>query len=377
LNGRKVDAEKGCMLKAEMAKKNLHTKRGLGEQQKNGGFSAYEAFYSVPPTHPYSNDLLLSPSTESNNDFYSDLLLMGSPPPSSVNSAFISRSHSVDARAADLFVKPSTSNNRFNIGRFPQASFSSDSLDYLSKSTPNDRNSFPLMNSFFNNNSNNHHHNSNTNNHKIASHPISPPLPPSTSTGLSRVIEEKFFKDSLRSPTTPISPLSSSPPTSGYRSLNNMILNSASSNPADQNPPCNTLYVGNLPPNTNEEELRLMFSKCLGYKRLSFKNKSNGPMCFVEFDDAIYAAQALQDLQGNPLSNSIKGGIRLSFSKNPLVSVFFLSLSLFLFTILFFQGVRQNPYTVNNNNSNNYFNNTFNSYRRESITTSAFDPQLS
>jgi RNA recognition motif-containing protein len=156
-----------------------------------------------------------------------------------------------------------------------------------------------------------------------------------------------------------------------------MILNSASSNPADQNPPCNTLYVGNLPPNTNEEELRLMFSKCLGYKRLSFKNKSNGPMCFVEFDDAIYAAQALQDLQGNPLSNSIKGGIRLSFSKNPLVSVFFLSLSLFLFTILFFQGVRQNPYTVNNNNSNNYFNNTFNSYRRESITTSAFDPQLS
>jgi RNA recognition motif-containing protein len=92
-----------------------------------------------------------------------------------------------------------------------------------------------------------------------------------------------------------------------------------SSNPADQNPPCNTLYVGNLPPNTNEEELKTMFSKCPGYKRLSFRNKSNGPMCFVEFEDAIYAAQALQDLHGNPLSNSVKGGIRLSFSKNPLV----------------------------------------------------------
>jgi RNA recognition motif-containing protein len=50
----------------------------------------------------------------------------------------------------------------------------------------------------------------------------------------------------------------------------------------DQNPPCNTLYVGNLPMDASEEELRLMFSACAGYKRLCFKNKSNGPMCFVE-----------------------------------------------------------------------------------------------
>ncbi|OAD09082.1 hypothetical protein MUCCIDRAFT_120404, partial [Mucor lusitanicus CBS 277.49] len=125
----------------------------------------------------------------------------------------------------------------------------------------------------------------------------------------------------LNSLSTP--PKSSSPPpppgilspTTSYRSLGGMLV--GSSNPADQNPPCNTLYVGNLPPNTNEDELRSMFSKCPGYKRLSFRNKSNGPMCFVEFDDAIYAAQALQDLHGNPLSNSVKGGIRLSFSKNP------------------------------------------------------------
>jgi hypothetical protein len=50
----------------------------------------------------------------------------------------------------------------------------------------------------------------------------------------------------------------------------------------DQNPPCNTLYVGNLPMDASEEELRQMFSQCAGYKRLCFKNKSNGPMCFVE-----------------------------------------------------------------------------------------------
>ncbi|KAK5998847.1 Cell wall integrity protein scw1 [Cladobotryum mycophilum] len=70
-------------------------------------------------------------------------------------------------------------------------------------------------------------------------------------------------------------------------------------NPADQNPPCNTLYVGNLPMDTSEEELKAMFSKQRGYKRLCFRTKANGPMCFVEFEDC-------------------QGGIRLSFSKNPL-----------------------------------------------------------
>jgi hypothetical protein len=86
----------------------------------------------------------------------------------------------------------------------------------------------------------------------------------------------------------------------------------------DQNPPCNTLYVGNLPMDASEDELRSMFVQCAGYKRLCFKNKSNGPMCFVEFEDVQYATQALFQLYGNPLSNSTKGGIRLSYSKNPL-----------------------------------------------------------
>jgi RNA recognition motif-containing protein len=89
-------------------------------------------------------------------------------------------------------------------------------------------------------------------------------------------------------------------------------------NPADQNPPCNTLYVGNLPIDTSEEELKAMFSKQRGYKRLCFRTKQNGPMCFVEFEDVTFATKALNDLYGQPLHNSVKGGIRLSFSKNPL-----------------------------------------------------------
>ncbi|KAK5170351.1 cell cycle RNA binding protein whi3 [Saxophila tyrrhenica] len=89
-------------------------------------------------------------------------------------------------------------------------------------------------------------------------------------------------------------------------------------NPADQNPPCNTLYVGNLPIDTSEDELKAIFSKQRGYKRLCFRTKQNGPMCFVEFEDVSFATKALNELYGHPLSNSIKGGIRLSFSKNPL-----------------------------------------------------------
>lgn len=89
-------------------------------------------------------------------------------------------------------------------------------------------------------------------------------------------------------------------------------------NPADQNPPCNTLYVGNLPIDTSEEELKAIFSKQRGYKRLCFRTKQNGPMCFVEFEDVSFATKALHELYGQPLHNSVKGGIRLSFSKNPL-----------------------------------------------------------
>lgn len=94
--------------------------------------------------------------------------------------------------------------------------------------------------------------------------------------------------------------------------------NLPAANPADQNPPCNTLYVGNLPVNTTEDELKNLFSRQRGYKRLMLKPKPQGPMCFVEFEDIDFATKALADLYGRNLSNSVKGGIRLSFSKNPL-----------------------------------------------------------
>ncbi|TFK43837.1 hypothetical protein BDQ12DRAFT_695859 [Crucibulum laeve] len=99
-------------------------------------------------------------------------------------------------------------------------------------------------------------------------------------------------------------------------------------NGVDQNPPINTLYVGNLPTSPPpmgfpqdylEESLRDLFSTRPGFRRLCFRHKSNGPMCFVEFEDVHFATKALNDLYGHTLKGMIKGGgIRLSYSKNPL-----------------------------------------------------------
>ncbi|KAK4155339.1 hypothetical protein C8A00DRAFT_13635 [Chaetomidium leptoderma] len=117
-----------------------------------------------------------------------------------------------------------------------------------------------------------------------------------------------------------MSPTAMAGPGTGYNApqMPHRMNNFPPANPADQNPPCNTLYVGNLPIDTSEEELKAMFARQRGYKRLCFRTKQNGPMCFVEFEDVTFATKALHELYGQPLHNSVKGGIRLSFSKNPL-----------------------------------------------------------
>ena len=126
----------------------------------------------------------------------------------------------------------------------------------------------------------------------------------------------------VHSPTAAISPtgMGNMGPNGSYHLPNHQFQrqNLPAVNPADQNPPCNTLYVGNLPMDTSEDELKAIFSKQRGYKRLCFRTKQNGPMCFVEFEDISFATKALHELYGHLLHNSVRGGVRLSFSKNPL-----------------------------------------------------------
>ncbi len=324
LSGRKVDAEKGCILKAEMAKKNLHTKRGLSSDI----FATTAAPATPAPptifrraTMGSSNpppSILLGRQRE-----FSESYLLNSPPP-------IPR---------DILNPPDypgfdVPNEFMPLSR---ASSIASFQDYIEKFN----NTFHPENLSF-------------------SRPASPSFGQSQDRFTSNEVSDSFFmKDSqlergfnsalfstddfthLPSTSAPATtqnsaavPSKTEPATTGATSLisalstlqvnPNALLSTPVAHPAhrgtvDQNPPCNTLYVGNLPPNSQVEELEQLFSKTRGYKRLCFRNRPNGPMCFVEFEDIQCAALAMHDLYGTPLSTHTKGGgIRLSFSKNPL-----------------------------------------------------------
>ncbi|CAG8503068.1 8105_t:CDS:2 [Gigaspora rosea] len=268
LSGRKVDAEKGSVLKAEMAKKNLHTKRGLSNDQNT-------------PAYP-----LISPTKHYGYDFYSDVSVYTPTTPTTPvfpDQTPFSTSNRGSFDAANGLVGP-PSRPRYITNNSTKGIFDNvDDINYLSKSNPVE----------------------------IVSKTAKTPTNGFNSALLvNEDLPLAMSHLTINTSTVPPSVVSSSPSISspGFRPPN----------PADQNPPCNTLYVGNLPMNTSEDELKQLFSRCPGYKRMCFRTKQNGPMCFVEFEDVHYATQAMNELYGNPLSNSVKGGIRLSFSKNPL-----------------------------------------------------------
>jgi hypothetical protein len=250
LSGRKIDVEKGCVIKAEMAKKNLHTRKGISsssEFQKSMysiNFSSfrrrstadgYDQFYKGPLDYSQHYD----PGISYSNDIY-----MHNNPSVYTNQYF-------DGSGADIFdpfAHPDpildTEANQTGIDQF----YSNDTLspidEYESKLPPVFGSSRP-------------------------------------SRGFSSVL---YNSDMLLSKSLGSMSVGELP---GAESFNNRSGSfSYSSNislpGADQNPPCNTLYVGNLPNDNCEEELRHMFQVCPGYKRLCFKTRMNGPMCFVE-----------------------------------------------------------------------------------------------
>lgn len=359
LSGKKIDTEKGAVLKAEMAKKNLHIKRGsivptsaphsggsatamaaaaaaavaAAHQQQHHPVSAavpaeptgpsplsmlsrkmslhhgggappsvYDAFSPLPSD-------LLSPA-DYKSDPFNDHPLVSTPTTPAFNDAYLSlRSQSFDTRSTEIVSPPRAFSlySRPRVGsihplmqhQIPQQHqqqhqqqqqqsvqqqhdpmMDNDPFGYLSKSSPADR-ANSISTSYFDSN------------HAAAA------ADSILGSRMGSLSLHNSNSNDLRTPSL------SSP---SYRP-----------NPADQNPPCNTLYVGNLPPSTSEDELRQLFSKCTNFKRLLFRNKNQqGPMCFVEFEDVTFATQAMNELQGYNLSNSVKGGIRLSFSKNPL-----------------------------------------------------------
>ncbi|GAY58567.1 hypothetical protein CUMW_187980 [Citrus unshiu] len=50
------------------------------------------------------------------------------------------------------------------------------------------------------------------------------------------------------------------------------------------NPPCNTLFIGNLGESINEEELRGLFSAQPGFKQMKVLRQERHTVCFIEFE---------------------------------------------------------------------------------------------
>ncbi|XP_020523689.1 RNA-binding protein with multiple splicing 2 isoform X2 [Amborella trichopoda] len=83
------------------------------------------------------------------------------------------------------------------------------------------------------------------------------------------------------------------------------------------NPPCNTLFIGNLGENIVEEELRGLFAGQPGYKQMKVLRQERNTVCFIEFYDVNSAMAVHRSLQGAVLPSSGRGGMRIQFSKNP------------------------------------------------------------
>lgn len=97
------------------------------------------------------------------------------------------------------------------------------------------------------------------------------------------------------------------PPPGGYAPVQN----------TKDNPPCNTLFIGNLGENTVEEELRGIFSVRPGFKQMKMLRQERNTVCFIEFEDVGTAVNVHQTLQGAVIPSSGRGGMRIQYSKNP------------------------------------------------------------
>lgn len=83
------------------------------------------------------------------------------------------------------------------------------------------------------------------------------------------------------------------------------------------NPPCNTLFIGNLGKNVNEDELRGLFIMQPGFKQMKVLRQERHTVCFIEFEDVNSATNVHHNLQGAVIPSSGSVGMRIQYSKNP------------------------------------------------------------
>jgi hypothetical protein len=86
---------------------------------------------------------------------------------------------------------------------------------------------------------------------------------------------------------------------------------------SDENPPCNTLFVGNLGDSVTEVDLHQALGEIPGFRQLKLVRSGRNFTCFVEFADIALASAARGRLHGSTIPGCGRGGIRVQFSKNP------------------------------------------------------------
>lgn len=321
MSGRKIDSERGCVLKAEMAKKNLHTRSKNAENAMQSSQSQEGIRVNQPTSNALnpqnSNSSLLGPSNSA----------WDGPRSSAVFEAFHNATSSPTTASIcspnqeTLFrpfdTEPTPPSSAFDPFQSNKYTLSPSSH---SQSRPQERSNSTTLSPL--NNLDAYSPTMYANGNQIR--PLSPRSldPNSNSAFVSQSLGRRLSalalghnlggsQDLSSNPSSShiglalndVQVTKSSPPSqsANLQSLHSQLQQQQSSshanslaplkptNPADQNPPCSTLYVGNLttPPPSQpvsllEDALRALFSKQGGFKRLSFRQKANGPMCFVE-----------------------------------------------------------------------------------------------
>lgn len=322
LNGRKVDAERVCILKAEMAKKNLHTKRHLQDYYSKYyyrhayGFDPYYGQYGMSSYGlNEGGELAFLPS-----DLGIDLYGGSEVQPERSLATYMEKetTGSLSNSANELATSDAAARRKFNcfsgIDPLARSCISDIIQDEAAIAEPSGFN----YSIFSSNTSSLPTSNGSTNGSTTPKNGSDNPLAKSLDAYFASAAAASF-------PTLGAFSTSVTMPSAGSLVADENMYPGQSLSiplkfqqhavrpvPSDQeNPPCNTLYVGNLPMDASEDELRAIFSHCPGYRRMLFKIKSNGPMCFVEFDSVPFASQAMNELYGYPLSNSTKGTFHL------------------------------------------------------------------
>ncbi|ONI15599.1 hypothetical protein PRUPE_3G051400 [Prunus persica] len=80
--------------------------------------------------------------------------------------------------------------------------------------------------------------------------------------------------------------------------------------------PCSTLFIANLGPNCTEDELKQVLSKYPGFNVIKLRAKGGMPVAFADFEEIEQANKAMDELRGNSLPSSDRGGMHIEYARS-------------------------------------------------------------